>query len=360
MNSLHRLGHCLAGVPRPGPADAWEQVGRLAQQHDLAAAVWASLRETGMTEVVGGPTAGRLQAAYLTNTVRNHAFQRQAAHAMEALNRADIEPLLIKGGLYLFDSTFSDRAARVMGDIDMLVRSDDLQTAISVLEAIGYRVKRGKPFEHPHEVPLVAEGAPGPIELHTSVGSSRLAGVLPTVDAWRHSVAIQAEGCRFRALSPTHRVLHNVLHAQVQDLNHAVAGLPLRQLHTLARLDRHLGAEVDWAALTRVMEAHGLGPVLTGYVELCHRLFLMPLPQGLHPRLAAHIHYRRCLVWFRLGWPPEVHRNLLFAVGRDYMEHLYGPSDGRLALTGARARHLRRVWRERGGATLTDLRVRRR
>ena len=65
-------------------------------------------------------------------------------------------------------------------------------------------------------------------------------------------------------LAPTDQVLHNILHAAVQDRGHAVGALPFKQLVILTRLVRVHGAEVDWQEIRARMEAQGLGRELRG------------------------------------------------------------------------------------------------
>ena len=46
------------------------------------------------------------------------------------LNEAGIVPLLFKGSLYLFDGTFPELGARVMSDLDLMIRTEQLSAAV--------------------------------------------------------------------------------------------------------------------------------------------------------------------------------------------------------------------------------------
>src|SRR5581483_10269818 len=213
---------------------------------------------------------------------------------------------------------------RSMEDLDLAVPGHLFPRAETALRSIGYEPHRSKPFWHPHEIPFLRARDAGPVEVHTELGSPPIPSVLPAAEAWAESSTIQVEAAgSARAPSPTHQVLHNVLHSAVQDLNHAIGGLPFRQLLILSSLVRAHGQSIDWERLGRRMEDHGLGRELHEYLWLAQRFAGMPPPAGdlgRPPRLRD----ARVVASFALGWPAPVQRNLRYAFGRAYLDSLYG------------------------------------
>jgi hypothetical protein len=137
-----------------------------------------------------------------------------------------------------------------------------------------------------------------------------------------------------------------MLHASIQDRQHAVGGLPLRQMLTVAHLLRTRGALVDWSEIFQRTEAAGCAHAIRAFMWLSHRLVGVPLPAG-HPcdGLRSRLHERRVLVGFAAYWPPVVHFNVLSALDSEYLDALYRHDDRRLGLLAARGRHLARVAR---------------
>lgn len=295
-----------------------------------------------------GPAADLLAEYHRVNALRNARFRHQLIEAVEALNRAGIEPLLFKGALQLVDGTDLSPGYRGMGDLDLAVPSDSMTAAAGALEALGYGPDRTWVLLHPHVLPMARRRVPGPIELHSELGTPRVAAVLPFASAWQAATELSFDGVKVRALSPTHQVLHSVLHASVQDLGHAVGGLPLRQLFTLAHLDRVHGSSVDWPAIRAGMHDHGLARVLKDHLWLAHRLAGMALPEGVTAGVSPRLHEARVLANFGLGWPAYLHRNLLDAFDRNYLDALYGHDDRPLQLARAWARHSAHLLRREG------------
>jgi hypothetical protein len=336
----------MLAADRPAQPEAadWRELVEIADELMVTPALWTALRDSRLP-APPPDAAAHLREWHVGNTVRNLRFRHQLVTAVQALNEHGIEPLLFKGALQLIDGTLPHLGDRMMVDLDLVVPAGSMPAATDALVSLEYRPEPGKPFLHPHELPFIHRRAPGMIELHVQLGSPPTPAVLPASGAWADSSAIPVGPGRARALSPTHQVLHNVLHAAIQDLNHAVGGLPLRQLLTLAGLLRAHGAQVDWASVRRAMDGHGLGAELTSYVWLAHRFAGMPLPPG-NRGVLPRLHEARVLASFALVWPAHVHRNLRYAFGRAYLDSLYAHGDRPLKLAAARARHAGRLLRQ--------------
>jgi hypothetical protein len=342
-------------IRRPQPA-VWSDVLALATELHVGPALWSAVHAArdGMPLDV----AEQLHQYQLMSTVRNIRLRHCLTEAVQAFNEAGIVPLLFKGALQLVDGTPGVVGDRWITDLDLLVQDEQMSAAGEALERLGYEPDPAGPFLHPHELPFIRDRSPGPIELHAALGSPPIPTALPVTEAWAESSELSVGSARAQALSPTHQVLHNVLHSAVQDLNHAVGGLPLRQLLTLSRLVQTHGPAIDWVAIQRRMEEHGLDSQLRDHLWLAHRFAGMALPDG-RWRAWPRLHELRVRASFALGWPPHVQRNLRFAFGRAYLDSLYAHGDQPVKLVAARAHHAFRILRRDGRRVLGDLRARR-
>jgi hypothetical protein len=176
-----------------------------------------------------------------------------------------------------------------------------------------------------------------------------------TSAAYLGGTVVERDGLTYRVAEPAHVVLHNVLHAQVQDRNHRVLGLPLRQLHTCTAFIHRQGTCIDWSEVRTRMAGADLTAVLDAYLDLAHRF--MTLPAGLAPPPTAALRARRvaCVVNADLGErPADVVRNLQNAFAVDYLRDRYGP--GR-SLPWLWAHHAASLWRAGGRTTITEARA---
>jgi hypothetical protein len=348
VEALLGLCHALAG--RDVIRAARVEVVALAGQHLLEAALWVALRDAGLTAVLDEPDAERLHWAHRRNAIANARFRGQLLESIGVLNERGIVPLLLKGASFLLDGTFADPGARTMRDLDILVMKADLEAAMGALAGVGYRVVPTRTMESDHERSMRRDGDAGAIDLHFDLGEAPVVEVLPTAEALAEARTCTTDGISYRLLAPAHVLLHNVLHSELQDLNHAVGGIAVRQLHTFVAVHRRIDDRKGVDAVRERLAAHGLHRLHEAHAHLVRRLF--GLDAGPGPTLSARAHYARCLATFALGWPADVHRNLRFAFDPVYMRRRYG--DG--SVTRARLRHARSLWRGRRDAgTRRDL-----
>lgn len=347
VRGLVALCAALAGHPR---ADTpWEAVTNLSREHLLESSLWASMKESELREAIPAHLARDLVWAYRRTVVTNVRLRAQLLDAVAALNGEGIAPVLLKGAAYLLDGTFGRPSHRAMWDLDLLVDRSDLAVATGALRSIGYEEQPARTMDSDHERSFRKEGEAVLLDIHFELGELPVTSVFPTEEALTTSTERHEQGIRFRTLAPAQVMLHGVLHSELQDLNHAVGGIAVRQLYTYSVLAREFGDRVDWELVRVRLAASGLEGVHAAHSHLLRRLF--GVESDPDATVAARAHYARCLVGFGLVWPPDVERNLRFAFDPVYMRRRYG---GR-SVTVARARHVRALWAERRQSVLHDV-----
>lgn len=318
------------------PAE-WTDVLAVADELKVLPGLYRAVRETGLVPPSGAATLLRRQ--HTANAARNLAFSHRLHTVVAVLGTSGITPLLFKGSLSLVDGSVSDIGWRWMADLDIVVPESMLAEAIAQLHANGFTAL---PLAHAwsHEVVVTHPELPGAIELHVGLGGKTTASVLPIDEVLAAGDLVEVGDMTVRAPSPTHQVLHCILHAAASDRNHRVGGLPLRQLLTLVDLVKFHGPAIDWVEIDDRSAAHGLLNPVRAHLWLAHRFLGLPLPRDHRPDIRSRIHEQRVRANFAAGWPAWLHRNLLAALHREHLDALYSHGDRPLALVWAGTRHL--------------------
>ena len=319
----------------------------LADELAVTPSLWSALQRFDIEPPQSALDAFRQHHSW--NVARNMGLRQGLAEAVVALNAVHIVPLLFKGSLSLVDGSVDDMGGRFMADLDLAVPAESLALAADALRDVGYEPLLRKPFEPVHDLPLVSQATSEVIDLHVELGSQSVATVLPVSVAWAASSELRFASAQARGLSPTHQVLHCILHSALQDVDHASGGLPLRQLVTLTHLARVHSSAIDWSEIETRAEKNGVDEVVRDHLWLAHRLAGLSLPgrrwDGVRPRL----HEFRVLANFSLGWPADLHRNLHLAFDSAHLDSLYAHGGRPSRLAVARVRHalqmLQRDWR---------------
>jgi len=288
-----RAGPDLAGEPFPAVADEdWTAILALANEHLITATLYRALLPH--RSAVPAEVWSYLELLHAANCRRNRAIRRQTLQIVRALNAAGIEPMLLKGVLMTLAERRFDKGARMMADIDVVVPADACQTAVAVLVGLGYEPHRTFPQGHHAVAEYVRAGHPAAVDLHVELIDQKY--VLPAAELWADAERRRAAGGgSYRVPSPTHRVFHNILHAQVHYRGGYYRGeLDLRQLFELAFLARVYERRIDWQGIAERMKAHRIEPMLHSYVANAHCLLGTAWPLGQRVSRRARFHAWRC------------------------------------------------------------------
>lgn len=289
----------------------WPTILAIADSQKIAPALWIALKSRKLIEYLPVEVRGLLFKAYLINVLINRDFKEQAIGAARQLNRIGVEPILLKGSASLFIKTFDDPGSRVMVDLDILVPKKAAQECWNALCALGYLPTEDNLHsyidyegQHHHLKPLYHPGNHGTIEIHRDALPNSVACILPTSLIWEQSEPIvnQLSCVTIRVPSPTHRVLHNLLHSDLINQTYVRGRISLRSLHELAMMQAHYQKSVDWKTIRKLMDRGGQTEVLRAALYLTHRLFGSPIPDQIDPTLNSVIHCARTRLQVRWNW----------------------------------------------------------
>ncbi len=225
--------------------------------------------------------AAYLGSVHAVNDARNAVFVAELQGLVGALNRAGIEPVLLKGAADWVLGVYPAIGARWLADWDLWVPPASLERAQTVLEAErGYRQDAvNPPAAHQHLAPHHRPGTPVVVELHRSLLNPGLGPVAADLEAGaRHRPVRLPDGGRAWALAPTDHLAHAFLHAAIAHRADRAHRLDLRRRYAVARLTHHQAEAVDWEALDAWLAGHGLRAAFRRYLLTQGRLFGQPWP----------------------------------------------------------------------------------
>ncbi len=313
------LCDCLALASREGAGldqlrdrierqEEWHRVFELASRHLLTPALCGALDEKGLLGLVPSRERDYLDAVLDLNRERNAAFLRELTRVVRLLNAVGVEPVLLKGIASLITGLYRDPGERVLSDIDILVPSETLPRCEEVLRGSGY--DQDPPglvdwaVQH-HAPPLFHESEPVRLELHRHVVRRDLERILPTSEVQETSRRLVVDGVSVRVPAPTVRVLHNVVHSQLQDGAYRLRLVQLRQVYEFTRLCRALDGRIDWREIERRLDTFERRHSLQVYLLTAVRRFGLRMPVGLKVGRASRLaewEVRQQMNWPRVGF----------------------------------------------------------
>ena len=289
MRSLAACNRSQATWPPVRSASLdWMLILEIANEQLLTPALWSALHNSSGAALLPADAREYLAALHRLNGKRNDTLRIQALQLIGGLNEAGITPVLLKGGLALFDGPYADPAARMMRDLDVLVPAGSLEKAIAALEQLGYRLIRRYEAGHHAVGDFARSGDPGSVDLHTELIDQRY--VLPASEVQARAMLKEVRGVRYLSPCATDRVMHNLLHAQIHFLGNFYRGeLQLQQVYRARRARPLL-----WPRLS-IGASYNSECAITGWRRHWNPISWLPIA---------------CLAWngpspLRRAWPPD-------------------------------------------------------
>jgi hypothetical protein len=276
----------------------WLAVVWWANKHLVAPALWTSLSRPSLREFVPLDVQNYLAFLYGRNAARNARIHQQCLDIGSTLARAGLRAALLKGAAWLFDGNSLATSDRMMRDIDLAVAPEEFEPAVQSLAASGYREASGIYIEvnHIHYAPMVREDCEASVEIHRD-----LANRIEFLSS-REMIASAREVAPGLLLPEyRHRIVHNVIHAQIMNGDFAGGVLDLRDALDLARLIAGSGSEFDWTMLALEASGRGYFRHLSGAIHASHKILRSPLPFPFSGHLLGRLHAWRSVRQRR--WP---------------------------------------------------------
>jgi len=194
----------------------WAYLLTAAIRHAIPQLLYYSLKAIGAEGAPPGVLA-RMEQMYYANALRYLRFSRALEEVLGAFKEIGIEAIVLKG-MALATQVYPVAALRQCGDIDVLVREEDLLRAEEVLLGLGYTVPGpGLPNEwfgqcHRH-LPYLKDAGRIKLEVHWVIVSQPNPFCLPVSELWPRAQPLRIGGSETWALGPADLLLHLSVHA---------------------------------------------------------------------------------------------------------------------------------------------------
>jgi hypothetical protein len=260
----------------------WTAVIALANRSWLSPALYCSLADARRLDELPEEARDYLDFLHQRTCQRNHRLRAQLLEASSALNRAGIEPTVLKGAIGLIAGPSTRIGSRLMSDIDLSVPARDVASATRALARIGYSAVEGdRSLSRPDDASVI-EVRPQPPPAPVESGATSLAPKL-----------LECEGVRAWIPSATSQVLHLVRHDMLKEGDYWRARIDLRHLYDIARLAAD--GEIDWVSLRAQMPSNPGRNALATQLLTLGSVFDVEFPWRSRSSTMARLQSWRCL-----------------------------------------------------------------
>jgi hypothetical protein len=249
-----------------------------------------ALAAAGLAEAIPDEAASFIRLVADRNDARNLKLRGLALDAVDALNAVGVTPVYLKGmAVWATCHPAAESCARMMSDVDLLVRPEEADRGLDALLARGFRLIKRYPGEAHVVAELWREGDVGVLDLHRRApGPTALAELF---DRDAHTQGSNWPGSA-RLPSPAHQIYLTCLHDMFHDGGFWRGGFDVRHLCDIADLSG--GPQgVDWDALKAILQTRLVRNAVLSQLVAAHRLTAAPIPQEMIGKIVPVLHYQR-------------------------------------------------------------------
>ena len=286
----------------PLPALDWEYIVTRAQEQGVAALLYKCILNNNFSSIVPLKALEGLKNYYYLLLERNILILKAWEDGLAVLAKEKIEVLVFKGPA-LLEQVYKDPGLRPMGDIDILVRFQDLAAAGRVLEGLGYRaalevggISSGWINAQRNSIMYFRDAQNSAFFWHVYWHiinflpySPAIVKKIDMLRIWQEASYGKVNGLRWRGFSLHHHLIYLSLHA----FSHRYE--PLILICDLNELIQSQKENIDWDVVIEEAKVLGLEKYLYYSLYLLVSILDTDIPGGVLERLRPE----RVSVWER-------------------------------------------------------------
>jgi hypothetical protein len=261
----------------------WQRVVGHASIQFVLPAFGAALHDLDLIGSLDEELGAFLRAVHAANLERNCEIGDELVAAVGILNRAGIDPALLKGAIRLVDGLYPDHGWRMLRDLDLLVPEARFEEAIKVLQVAGYAIA-GEVDES--VVSLRRPNALIEVELHRELfRRPKEVRVLPAHEVLDQARLLRLGDVAFRLPSIEHQIVHLIGHSQIRHRGHAYGRISLRDRLEAAALMHPPTETLDWQHVAARFTGSGYRRLLLTFLLSLNDSFplAVPVPAKIDP-----------------------------------------------------------------------------
>jgi hypothetical protein len=257
----------------------WQQILDRAKDYGIAPLIYFHVSR--LNSAIPSAIMHELRTCYRQSCAQAIHQTVKLEEVLLALAGKGISPIVMKGAA-LASLVYPGTGLRPMLDIDLLVKSSDLDAAASVFAGLGYAADESyQPAEwyrsqHHHLAPFVSRDGSVVVELHHQVASLRANVAIPIAEFWQRARSAQIASVPAQVLAPEDLLLSICTHVAISQRFEKA----LRDLTDIAGILSTYGDEIDWEQLVHNAAEYGAANCLYYCLWAAQSIMGAPVPAG--------------------------------------------------------------------------------
>ncbi len=223
-----------------------------------------------------------LQQAYYKTVRRSVLLYEHFRKIAEAFVAQNI-PLIGLKGIYLSEWLYQDIGLRQFSDIDLLVKKEDAESCLSILEGLGYKPSTSAKLaeivyaelqkEMVHYPPMISNGVS--VEIHIKIHPKNPKYQVSVPILWKNAIPATINGITVSALNNTDLLIHLCLHL---DKHFRTGHVQFTCFNDITNLLEKYGDTLNWNEFSESCRLYSCEEIVFKYLIMVHKFMNAAVP----------------------------------------------------------------------------------
>ena len=256
----------------------WENVIQIAGGTGVSPLVYHVLDNIVDYNVIPQSVTHKLHQVYQSNAIRNLLLYEELKRIIQAADEKSIPVIVLKGAALAL-SVYPNIALRTMGDIDLLVHQEHLETMDTIMRRFGYESNRDNIWDENENYHLPKYiRHPYQIEIHWNLVPPDISVTLDLSGIWARAQHLQIGNVTALMLAPEDLVIHLCLHVSA---HHLFQVRPLRNLCDIAATIHYYRDNINWQQMHQWAKDSQIGGYIALTLILVKEVLDMPIRENI-------------------------------------------------------------------------------
>jgi hypothetical protein len=201
------------------PSFDWDAIVIEGSKHLVLPAIYCRLKTKQFLGTIPAELNNYLEEITSINRNRNKAILKQVETISKLLYENKIDHVFLKGSALLASGCYTDNAERMVGDIDILIKKEQIFEAFELLKTNGYNKTFGyayKKIGFRHLDRLISDHQIAAVELHTELLNKKYLFLMDMDSILKSKIVLNA----IPFPNKSYLIKHQILSWQINDKGH--------------------------------------------------------------------------------------------------------------------------------------------
>ena len=242
----------------------WDYIVESSMRHAISPLLYWNLSKIDNGKDAPEEVMAKLRKLYYGNAARNMLLYDELSKVLKAFKDAGVNVIVLKGA-FLAETVYKNIGLRPMGDVDLVIKKEDLQKVKKKLIQLRYHASVYPTKWHEQwqnewaeEIQYTNQDKNVRIDVHWNVQPPVIPFQIDINTFWENAQPVKIAGVEALMLAAEDILLHLCLHSDKHINSSGAPSFQFKWYCDIAEVIRHYGEKINWKYLVQSTKNYGI------------------------------------------------------------------------------------------------------